>query len=1280
MTAITGSIGLALGSMAGGTFGWSAATWSQIGWTAGVLVGSYLFAPDGPDIVNEGPRLNDLKVTASTYGLSIPKLFGAYRISGNIIWALPLQEVRHEEKEEEGKGGGGGSTSTIWYTYNATFALALCEGPISGIRKIWFGSTLVYNNGIYGQGLRNTNVSIYNGTNTQEIDWIIHANRSDTPAYRNLAYIVFNTIELEDYGNIIPNVSCEVIKKGSSSIIKLEDILIPSMSSANIHHIDDNYIYSVGGYYDNTYTNVNYRFYRSPIYNDFNTKLLGVTYKENVICNEGNIDEYTCSINEAIHHSPVFPMYSDTSESTLMKIEGITYQQLNSGMSCCNIIPNITDYYSVDVEDSAYNFFLYNSDIYYFDKNNNTINKGYELSITTRTSQHWNTQNFSQIAIYNDVVYLVTVRPSDIEITKYTLLLNEIENIIISRGLTSYDEANYIGITVVDSDGIHIFRNIGYDKVSLNLIYIEYKSGLPFIRTTNGDIANFRDGILYKLTDTSPGVTPGTFNSKIERYSLDNINDTGSTLGSIFEELFLECGLSYNDFDISAANSVIVSGYVIQKNISVRASIEPLLSAYEYTLVEINHKIILRPQNQGIIETIYEHDFGANTDNKIEYNVKQEIDLMKSLTLKYANSISDYQTSTQQVRRIDTSAENEIVVELPLVLTDTEAKQLAEKTLYKNWVMRKSFAFSIPFIYNNLIPGDVIKIETEMFSEEVRLTDITITEDMVIDCKAVSNDSTTFISSAIGSNTSINYADLRQNIGPTDFYVLDIPTLHNNYINSEGVYIATTGYTNSWVGCSTYSKSVLVDDFSLDLNLIGTPVPIGTISNILLDGPTTVWDLINYIDVTCHIDLTTYSTTIESILLGNNYILIGNEILQFQTATDISILPTDNKYRLSILLRGRRGTENETNFHVEDEKFVFLNQNYTLGFIPKIISNTSYYNAISLKDSEISDTKELTYTGKNLKPFNISALHAKIVGTDIEIEWDRRSRYISGHLKKLPLSQTTEAYIISINNNIYNSSTSDFTYTSALMAIDGYTVNDDFLILVKQEGDHNSGENEQFILGDEYLVYLKSFNVILLYYLNEVNGSIPIEDSVNSYDGEFIEVGIPLFGEDPLYGSGTSIYFNYRCQIRIPQLPYTNSTSISIVLFAKPESALVLYHSYVTVNNRQLLFDSGGALLQYHDGINNYIIGAAEDEVCHIVAVWDIENLKMRLYINGGVANGGLQSETSILGPNTGTPFSTYDVIGYDGLASYGHLDNYSIINGALTEAEANTLYELTGF
>lgn len=87
----------------------------QAGWLIGSVIGGRLF---GERQTVEGPRLGDLQVQASTYGLGIPRVFGSMRLAGNMIWARPLIERRR--RQSVGKGGGG--QTVVSYEYVATFA------------------------------------------------------------------------------------------------------------------------------------------------------------------------------------------------------------------------------------------------------------------------------------------------------------------------------------------------------------------------------------------------------------------------------------------------------------------------------------------------------------------------------------------------------------------------------------------------------------------------------------------------------------------------------------------------------------------------------------------------------------------------------------------------------------------------------------------------------------------------------------------------------------------------------------------------------------------------------------------------------------------------------------------------------------------------------------------------------------------------------------------------------------------------------------------------------
>jgi hypothetical protein len=173
-------------------------------------IGTAAFAPGSPGV--EGPRQDENRTQFSTYGRFIPIPYGRTKSAGNVIWTSGLREVKTSESVG-GKGGGGGQTVTT-YTYYSSWALGLCEGKVRDIHKIWFDSDLVYDSDSGNDSpIPNftDKVTFYYGDEDQEPDPIIQAQKGvdQTPAYRGLCYIVFNDMELTDWGNRIPNINVE---------------------------------------------------------------------------------------------------------------------------------------------------------------------------------------------------------------------------------------------------------------------------------------------------------------------------------------------------------------------------------------------------------------------------------------------------------------------------------------------------------------------------------------------------------------------------------------------------------------------------------------------------------------------------------------------------------------------------------------------------------------------------------------------------------------------------------------------------------------------------------------------------------------------------------------------------------------------------------------------------------------------------------------------------------------------------------------------------------------
>lgn len=199
--------GAALGTLIGGPVG------GIIGRAAGAIAGNIIDQKLlGPGTRrSEGPRLADLKVMTSEEGAPIPRLWGRMRLSGQVIWATNYEEVASTNTQSASGKGGGSKSKTTNYSYFGNFAVGLCEGPIVRIGRVWADGKPL--------DLAKYTTRLHVGTETQQPDSLIIAKEGagNAPAYRGLAYIVFERMPLEAFGNRLPQLSFEVIGSGASA-------------------------------------------------------------------------------------------------------------------------------------------------------------------------------------------------------------------------------------------------------------------------------------------------------------------------------------------------------------------------------------------------------------------------------------------------------------------------------------------------------------------------------------------------------------------------------------------------------------------------------------------------------------------------------------------------------------------------------------------------------------------------------------------------------------------------------------------------------------------------------------------------------------------------------------------------------------------------------------------------------------------------------------------------------------------------------------------------------
>lgn len=187
----------AAGQAVGGLLGpFGAIVGRAAGALAGNIIDQRLFGESSTRVVG---YMEDLSVQTASDGSPVARVYGRMRLAGTVIWARDFEES--VEVESAGKGSG---STVAEFSYTASFAVGICEGPIARVARVWADGEPL--------DLDVVNARIYLGRGHQPADPLIEALEGDTSAFRNTAYIVFEKLPVGPYGNRLPRLTFEVVR------------------------------------------------------------------------------------------------------------------------------------------------------------------------------------------------------------------------------------------------------------------------------------------------------------------------------------------------------------------------------------------------------------------------------------------------------------------------------------------------------------------------------------------------------------------------------------------------------------------------------------------------------------------------------------------------------------------------------------------------------------------------------------------------------------------------------------------------------------------------------------------------------------------------------------------------------------------------------------------------------------------------------------------------------------------------------------------------------------
>jgi len=992
---------------------------ASIGWMGGVMLGNLLFGGGGKKQTVEGPRLDDLSVQTSTYGVAVPLVYGTMRVSGNVIWSTDLKETRHEEHHGGGGkgGGGGGGSTTVSYTYSVSFAVGLCAGPVSTVRRIWADTKLIYD--ATASNTQSTQkypgvVRIHTGAEDQQPDSTIemHEGVGDVPAYRGLCYLVFTDLQLADFANRIPNVSAEVVAFGG---MDCDAVVLPEVNSMPR---DGGFIDPARGTLVGVTPTTVFKYDLIG-----NRLLLNAPLGANTVYGDlGGLDSqgyyyhgtdtYGVGMHLVKRHSETLSVVAKTTERVPVSPGGF----VRGDKIFAFYSRRVYDLDFAEVADLSETFPGYSSPgapmcqdsggTYWQVAHDKIRSTNGEWDITA-----WTGGRMPDALFWDDytghLFFKINLLHRIVKWSPDSGYVGHVDNVALGAGFSLQSDyalpqngrlwsAGDASATLVDLVSMRIEKTIDL---------------LPYLPTT----ATHFSGCYEKFTHSVVIMTDaGEIKYPLERYGSDQ-----AALSDVLEDICLKAGLKQTDI-LTNEVSQSLRGYVVTNRMAAREALEPLLGSFFVDAVETDGVLRFVPRGGASIASVSYDDLGAvegsNRDEPIRVTEtrKQDVELPQRIDLTHSDPERDFQNNTQHAARITGIAPtlNKESIQLAMNLTATEAAQIADKTLRNAWIERNSYTFDLPPKWLRLDPADVIAVALQDATLKLRLNQVDFGGNNIVACKAVAEDEISYTSNATGTGVAIPSIPIGIAV-PAALFLMDLPMLRVED-DTLGLY-----YAFGLRDASSASLYRSPDELAWSIIGIGTNGPaFGWAANTLGDTPRPwTWDEDNKVQIALSHGSLDSKTALE-VLNWGNAALLGDEIIQWRNAT----LLAAGYYELSGLLRGRRGTESATGTHKIGERFVVLASEglYRTPLPSTEICKTSYYKAV-VAGGNWDDAPDTPYA------FNAGSLRCfspvRIKGTrnvsgDLTITWVRRPRWYGEWLDNVdvPLFEDSEAYQVDILN------------------------------------------------------------------------------------------------------------------------------------------------------------------------------------------------------------------------------------------------------------------------
>lgn len=230
-------------------------------------------------------------------------------------------------------------------------------------------------------------------------------------------------------------------------------------------------------------------------------------------------------------------------------------------------------------------------------------------------------------------------------------------------------------------------------------------------------------------------------------------------LHQIVFDICTDAGLKNHELDISEIEGVVVKGFSnLQNGGNYSVPIADLMLTYKFFATETpNGRLTFRKfERPGVTLTLDWQEFIPKDGGKLWSEKRSDPqELPKTININFIDPAIDYvQNSIVSEEYPEATTQNEESIDVPCVLSEAEAKDLANWHLNQAWVRSTEFEYTLSLKrLNSFVIGDLLVLPGGIYTQVV---DFTVGVNYSIEVKAVQYDS----KSATSMNTVGNVAEI----------------------------------------------------------------------------------------------------------------------------------------------------------------------------------------------------------------------------------------------------------------------------------------------------------------------------------------------------------------------------------------------------------------------------------------------------------------------------------------------------------------------------------------